>query len=99
MTVRETEWLRFEPAQPKAKTSVWLVLTKDTRVELGRIQWFAPWRCYAFFAEFGTVFEKTCLRDLAKFCEQLTDQQRHRITGLAAEILASEVRGEQGRTD
>lgn len=63
------------------KTQIWKVLTKDGDTLLGHVHWYGPWRCYSFFVssrygEFDLVFEKTCLRDIANFCENQTKLQR-----------------------
>lgn len=63
------------------KTEVWKVLTKDGNIVLGHIRWYGPWRCYSFlissrYGKSDFVFEKTCLRDIANFCENQTKLQR-----------------------
>jgi len=82
VSAHETKWLRFELAsEQKPKTSVWRLVTKDNiknhiGSEIGQVRWFGPWRGYAFFPVGGTVFEQTCLRDIAAFCEQRTKEHR-----------------------
>ena len=77
------KWIEFVNAGPvdRRKTKIWRV--RPTRYEgngdLGMIQWYGPWRQYAFFPVGATVFEKTCLRDIASFCEDET--VRHRRGG------------------
>jgi len=79
----EPKYVRFEleGSSKSGKTQVWKVQTKDGNVLLGHVRWYSPWRCYSFFVssgggEFELVFEKTCLRDIASFCENQT--LRHR---------------------
>ena len=56
------------------KTKVWEVATKEkVKAVIGEVRWFASWRCYAFYPYHKTVFEKTCLRDIADFCEDATN--------------------------
>lgn len=43
---------------------------------LGEVRWYAQWRQYAFYPAEGTVFEKTCLNDIAEFCIELNERQR-----------------------
>lgn len=74
--MRAEQYIRFDPAPPKKKTSVWIVRTQDSS-ELGYIQWHAPWRCYALFPFPNMLFEKSCLRCIADFCEEWTKRQRH----------------------
>jgi hypothetical protein len=69
----EGKWIRFieQPgAQPASgKTKVWLVQAKDGDSDLGLVSWFGRWRGYAFSPHPHTVFERTCLRDIADFIE------------------------------
>lgn len=60
---------------PEPKTKIWKVRNIESRVALGKIRWFGRWRQYAFFPEEDLVFEKTCLRTIADFCERNT--RRH----------------------
>lgn len=61
---------------PEHKTRRWAINAKDGEVQLGEVKWFGKWRCYAFFPLNDTLFEKTCLRQIATFCEMKTNQQR-----------------------
>lgn len=71
-----SKWLTFgKPGKSKSgKTQEWGVTSgKDGAiVYVGTVKWMGRWRCYAFFPEPEMVFEKTCMRDLAAFCEQQT---------------------------
>ncbi|MGH9022590.1 MAG: hypothetical protein ACRDV9_05755 [Acidimicrobiia bacterium] len=58
------------------KTEIWNVVAKDGGTVLGEVRWFGRWTQYAFFPNAGMVFEKTCLRDIATFCVDLTGAQR-----------------------
>lgn len=71
-TVR-ARWIKFEDAgaSPSGKTRCWLVLT-NRGGWLGDVKWFGRWRRYAFFPAPETVFERTCLRDIANFCDAQT---------------------------
>lgn len=53
-------------------TKIWLVLTDSPTTELGQVRWFARWRKYSFFPASATIFEETCLREIAFFCETAT---------------------------
>lgn len=63
---------------PSGKTQTWNVYAKGGEAPLGEVKWFGRWRCYAFFPRSDTVFERTCLRDLANFCELKTAEHRLR---------------------
>jgi hypothetical protein len=56
-------------------TNIYEVLTEDN-VKLGEIRWFGRWRCYSFFPFTDTLYEHTCLRDIADFCETVTKEHR-----------------------
>jgi hypothetical protein len=49
---------------------------------LGEVRWFGRWRCYAFYPEPDTLYERQCLRDIADFCEART--REHRESKVAA---------------
>jgi hypothetical protein len=73
--MNEPKYIQFVDAgySSSGKTKVWDVATKEDAEDLiGEIKWFGPWRCYAFYPFEKTVFEKTCLRDIADFCEKQT---------------------------
>jgi len=73
--VKEGKYIVFIDAgySVSGKTRVWDVATKEDYEDLvGEVRWFGPWRCYAFYPYDKTVFEKTCLRDIADFCEEQT---------------------------
>lgn len=75
-------WIKFNegPHSPSGKTQTWFVKTKDdSRAYLGEIRWYAPWRCYAFWPEPGTIFERDCLRNIANFCGDQTQQHKWQL--------------------
>jgi hypothetical protein len=80
MMAAEPKWIRFvekPPLKSAQKTKRWHVETKggdEAGFLIGEIIWDGRWRCYAFapVENVGTVYEKTCLRDIASFCEQQT---------------------------
>ena len=72
-------FLRFTAIElgPGRETSHWLVeIACGTPITLGMIWWHSPVGCYAFFPKPDTFYEKTCLRDIANFCERQTKIQR-----------------------
>ena len=70
-------FLNFIGPQPSdtGKTSIWIVYARGGG-QIGIIKWFGRWRCYSFFPLTDTVFERSCLRDLADFCEARTFEHR-----------------------
>jgi hypothetical protein len=65
----------FIPGPSNKKTFTWSVETKEEWL-IGSITWYGPWRCYAFTPRSETVFEKTCLREIADFCERKTKEHK-----------------------
>ncbi len=53
-------------------TLIWWVMSSNTESHLGNIQWLAPWRKYCFYPTPNTVYDTTCLREIADFCENQT---------------------------
>lgn len=63
------------------KTMTWAVLTRQGGgLHLGDVKWFGSWRQYSFFPQAGCAFEKTCLREIAEFCEARTKEHRSRAS-------------------
>lgn len=67
-------YIEFREGPPHPKTRVWTVFAIENESPLGVIKWFGRRRCYAFFPETQTVFERKCLRDIADFCEAQTTE-------------------------
>lgn len=59
------------------RTVIYAVQTLEG-VSLGTMQWYGSWRRYAFVPAARTVYEATCLKEIAAWCEQLTALQRQR---------------------
>jgi hypothetical protein len=70
------KWMRIEKIGDTGKTGIYAVIAKDGDLQLGQIRWFGRWRKYAFFPEPGTVFEATCLHDIADECHALMEQRK-----------------------
>jgi hypothetical protein len=58
-----------------AKTNKWFVNAKNGDF-LGRVRWFGRWRRYCFSPEYDCVFEEICLREIAQFVIERTEQHR-----------------------
>jgi len=72
-----SKWIRFELAEHQnPKTSIWNVVAKDGEFILGQIRWFGRWRGYAFFPQSNTLYENTCLSDIAGFIESAMRERK-----------------------
>jgi hypothetical protein len=65
------KWIYIDFLMPSksGKTNIYQVISNG--VHLGDIKWYAPWRKYAFFPESETLYEQDCLKDIARFLEEL----------------------------
>jgi hypothetical protein len=68
--------IRFAEGPPKPKTLTWYVVNRYDDICLANIEWYAPWRKYAWFPKPNTVYEWVCLREIAQFCEDMTASHR-----------------------
>lgn len=59
----------------KAVTHVYEVTSRTNGSLIGFVKWFANWRQYTFLPV-NCIMEKTCLRDIADFCDELTQARR-----------------------
>ena len=70
------KYIRFVAGPPKAKTLTWFVINKDSEQAIGEIKWYGAWRRYSFFPFTDTVYEMTCLDDIAEFLREQTQQRK-----------------------
>jgi len=66
-----SKYLDFKLLEKKPKTQIIEVISKLHGNRLGIIKWFGRWRQYAFFPEFGTVFNIECLNDIQIYIKGL----------------------------
>lgn len=73
-------YIKFRNCGPRPgnKTCDFEVST-DRGDVLGIVKWFGRWRKYSFFPEAGTLYEETCLREIAEFCQDRTRDQKRGI--------------------
>jgi hypothetical protein len=71
-------WIRFtlHGKSDSGLTNRWRIHRINGTDVLGVIAWHAPWRKYTMFAVDGTIFDAICLRDIADFCEQQTQEHK-----------------------
>jgi hypothetical protein len=72
-----------QPQSATRLTKVWGISPKNSALPnfIGTVSWFPAWRCYCFFPNTGSIYEPTCLRDIADFCEEKTQERKTERTG------------------
>lgn len=64
------------PVSPGSVTRKFALRSRQSGSLLGYVKWFVYWRQYCFFPSGFAVFDKTCLREIAEFCEHATNERR-----------------------
>src|SRR5678815_689340 len=59
-------------ASASGKTKVWNVVNTGGGTVLGSVKWWPAWRRYCFFPGHETVYDKSCMREVAAFLEAKT---------------------------
>lgn len=77
----DREWVAFHPAgtSPSGKTKVWRASGSGGEDDtIGWVKWSGAWRQYVFFtgAESHITFAASCMRQIARFCDEQTTAQR-----------------------
>jgi hypothetical protein len=57
-------------------TRIFWVISRHSEAHLGDVRWFGAWRKYCFYPCSNTVYDLTCLREIADFCERSTMEKR-----------------------
>lgn len=70
-------FVRYRYPSKSGKTKIFVVTDRHGGV-LGEIKWFGRWRCYAFFPEIETIYNASCMTELAKFCDEQTKEHRNK---------------------
>jgi len=73
-SVKETKhlWFVYDHKSPSGLTQIWEVRNRKQNISLGWIKWAGNFRKYAYFPNPESLYDATCLRDIADFCEELT---------------------------
>ena len=58
------------------KTLRFDVIADEDSLWLGRVEWFGRWRKYVFVAGSLTLYEETCLNEIAEFIKGKTAEHR-----------------------
>ena len=52
-------------------TQIHEVRSVHTGILIGTVKWYAPWRRYAFYPEAAVLLDAACLREVAKFLDDV----------------------------
>ncbi len=68
-------FLNFINERPSATgiTKIWDVVSGGY---IGKVSWYGPWRKYCFYPNDNSLYDQTCLREVADFLE--TETRRHK---------------------
>ena len=80
----QSKYLLFRddgPLKQGAKTRQFSVLSRRTKALLGHSKWWTNWRQYCFFP-LNSLFDKKCLREIADFCETVTEEHNSNLPGM-----------------
>lgn len=61
---------------PDRKTAIWAVCSVQGGQNLGEVKWFAHWRRYTFWPAVGTIYDESCMREIADFVEAETKKRK-----------------------
>jgi len=64
-----------EPSK-RRKTPIYAVLPLEAPTRIGQIRWWPAWRCFTFWPENNTIYERHCLVDITKFLDSLTADRK-----------------------
>lgn len=56
-----TKYLVFRPADASARKTAIVDVVSKRWVRLGQIRWYGAWRCYAFYPNTDTLFNRDCI--------------------------------------
>lgn len=75
--VGKSGYLRYvELPNEGLKTSVFAVNSVNHGNQLGTIRWYGAWRQYVFYPDPVTLFNPTCLKEIAEFCSDLSSHHK-----------------------
>ena len=79
-------WIEFVCVGDTGKTRRWVVQEKRDGAPLGEIRWFGRWRTYAFYPARETVYEPTCLGDIAAFINAEMEKRKVALVLLSDDL-------------
>lgn len=66
------KYIHFVKVERKAKTSVWECRNNRSGSVLGIVKWYSQWREYCYFPYECSLYNDSCLNDIANFLNKIT---------------------------
>jgi hypothetical protein len=63
--------------KPTATTYTWTVEVLKYQDPIGKVRWWGPWHQYTFSPDPNTLFDHSCLTEIAEFCVMQTKKFRN----------------------
>ena len=79
--LKSGKWIfaqQYMPQKPR-QTPCFSVRASDTVTVLGTLEWYSPWRGFAFFPTENTVFEDQCLATIQGWLRILNSAHKQQI--------------------
>lgn len=73
-----SEHLRFTRygSSPSGKTGRFEVRSSQSGCLLALISWYGPWRRYVVYPQAGTLFDASCLSEIAEFLSEQMEARK-----------------------
>ena len=78
--LKNGKWIRavLLPLLTPKKTQCYSIQSTYDDSNLGVIQWYSPWRGYAFYPNDNCVFESNCLETISEWIKTLNQAHRQK---------------------
>jgi len=77
--VKKTEYFTIFLREKCTKTNIYHLRTNKGDEYLGEIKWYSKWRRYAFYPDYGTIYEETCLANISQFISDVNKEHCDRM--------------------
>lgn len=67
------EFVEYKDEFTSKKTKYWQVNNKQSGIQIGSIKWATNFRKYAFHPYDATIYDASCLEEIAKFLKEQTE--------------------------
>ena len=71
-------YIEFIESKPKPKTKVWKCINRRQKDQIGTVEWYGPWRRYAYVPTICAVYTEECLDDIKNFLAQADREHKNK---------------------